>query len=65
MVRSATRKKAGAGSAVSSKGKPGRKARAASVGGVSEFKKAALDLGLANARVALDDLERGLAALIG
>jgi hypothetical protein len=34
-------------------------------GSVSEFKKLALDLGIAKARQALDELERGLAALLG
>lgn len=66
MVRSAAKKKGGASAA---KSKPGSKPRAvatnASKTDVFEFKKMAFNLGLATARQALDELERGLAALLG
>jgi hypothetical protein len=65
MVRSTEKKKAGGSS--SANGKPGRKPRAAAVPtrDLSTFKKLALDLGISTARRALDELERGLAALLG
>jgi len=45
-------------------GRPPRVTSAA-MADVSAFKRMALDLGIATARQALDDLERGLAALLG
>ncbi len=61
-VRTAARRKGGA-----PKGRPGRKPRSATVtptGDVAAFKTMALGLGVARARQALDELERGLAELI-
>lgn len=62
MVRSVDKKKRGGGA----RRKPGPKPRsvAASTGDLSSFKKMALDLGIATARRALDELERGLAELL-
>lgn len=42
-----------------------QRATSGSTANVSTFKKMALDLGIARARQALDELERGLAALLG
>lgn len=66
-VRRAASKKTPAPATV--KGKPGRKPRAldvgASNGDVLAFKKMAFNLGISRARQALDELERGLKALLG
>jgi hypothetical protein len=62
-VRSAAARRGGG-----PKGRPGPKPRAASAGGASSdtiaFKKLAFGLGIARARQALDELERGLRDLI-
>ena len=62
MVRSAARRKAGKGAAP----KKGTARRSSNVASSTEaqFKKAALEIGIASARTALDELERGLAALL-
>lgn len=65
MVRSAAKRRGGSAGV---KGRPGRKpgafATGASNGDILAFKKLAFNLGLATARQALDELERGLAALL-
>jgi hypothetical protein len=69
MVRSAAKKKGG----VAPRRKPGPKPKdwkpqvfqGGNGSSIGEFKKMALGLGIDRARQALDDLERGLAALLG
>jgi hypothetical protein len=61
----AVRSAAGKGKVGRGKGRGRGAAKVANSGSEATFRKLALDLGLGRARQALDDLERGLAQLIG
>ena len=62
LVRSKT---TSSGTTASSRPRPQQRATSGSTADVSAFKKMALELGIARASQALDELERGLAALLG